>query len=156
MQPDRHLKLPLQVDTGNIAYNLSNFGDLPSYGGGQQLFVPQAISGWNEMPAAGYDWKLGTPKEINGEPVETVTLRQPFSNSSDYSVMPLAISHSDHLLGRVTTETHQNSQPVQQEFDTFTGVKLNPVLPASLFTFIPPPGSRSVPVASQLTAQPMP
>ncbi len=150
--PDRYLKLPIQADAGNIAYNLSNFGGLPSYGGGQQDFVPQAILGWNVMPAAGYDWKLGVSGEISGEPVETVILRQASSNSSDYSVLMLAISRSDHLLRRVTTEYHQSGHPVQQEFDTFTSVKVNPALPALLFTFTPPPGSRSVPVASQLTA----
>lgn len=151
-RPDRYLKLPIQADAGNIAYNLSNFGGIPSYGDGQQDFVPQAILGWNVMPAAGYDWKLGTPAEINGEPVDTVTLRQPFSNNSGYSMMTLAISRRDHLLRRVTTETHQSGQPVEQEFDTFTDVQVNPALPASLFLFTPPPGSRPVPVASQLTA----
>ena len=150
--PDHYLKLPLQADAANIAYNLSNFGGVPSYGDGQQRFVPQAILGWNVMPAAGYDWKLGTPAEINGEPVETVTLREPSTTGSDYSVMTLAISRRDHLLQRVTTETHQSGQPVQQEFDTFTDVQVNPALPASLFLFTPPPGSQPVPVASQLTA----
>ena len=155
--PDRYLKIPIQDAGGNVAYNLANFGGLPSYGGSQQLFVPQAILGWEVMPAAGYDWKLGTPGEIGGEPVDTVTLREGERNSSDYSVLTLAISRSDHLLRRVTNEYHQSGQPVQQEFDTFTSVKANPVLPASLFRFTPPPGSLPVPVASQLTArQPTP
>ena len=151
--PNRYLKLPIQADANNIAYNLSNFGGLPSYGGGQQLFVPQAILGWNVMPATGYDWKLGTSDEINGEPVETVTLRELSSSDSSYIVMTLAISRRDHLLRRVTTETHQSGQPVQQEFDTFTDVTINPALPASLFVFTPSPGSQPVPVASQLMAK---
>ncbi len=151
--PGRYLKLPLQVDAGNIAYNLANFGGLGDYGGsGQQLFVPQALLGWKVMPANGYDWKIGPPGEVKGEPVDTVSLRRGHANDTSYSVIRLAISQSDHLLRQVTREFHNGDQPVQQEFDTFTDVKVNPILPASLFVFTPAPGSQPVPVASQLTA----
>ncbi len=102
------------------------------------------------LPQPFIRYTLGTPEEINGEPAETVALRQPLGSGSNYSVLTLAISRRDHLLQRVTTETHQSGQPVEQEFDTFTEVKSNPALPASLFLFTPPPGSRPVPVASQL------
>ncbi len=150
--PGLYLKLPLQADPGNVAYYLSNFGGLPDYGsGGQQRFVPDVVFGGVSMPADGYDWKMGPTGQVNGEPVDTVTLRENDSNDANYSVMTLAISPEDHLLRQVTTEFHDGSQPVQQEFDTFTDVQANPTLPASLFVFTPPPGSLPVPLASDLT-----
>ncbi len=149
--PDRYLKLPLQADPGNVAYNLSTFGGLGSYGsGGQQRFMPQAVLGWDVWPADGYDWKLGPTSEVNGEPVDIVTLREGELNDANYSIMTLAISRDDHLLRQVTTEYHDASQPVQQEFDTFTDVQINPALPASMFVFTPPPGSQAVPLAADL------
>lgn len=152
--PGVYLKLPLQADPGNIAYNLANFGGLGNYGGGgQQLFVPQALLGWKVMPADSYDWKTGPAGDVNGEPVDTVTLRRGSANDTGYSIMTLALSRHDHLLRQVTTEYHNGTEPAQQELETFTDVRANPILPASLFVFNPPPGSHSVPVASQLTAK---
>jgi outer membrane lipoprotein-sorting protein len=149
---DRYLKLPLQADLGNVAYNLSNFGGLPSYGGeGQQLFVPQAILGWDVQPTDGNDWKLGPKSDVNGEPVDTVSLRENDSNDANYSVMILSISREDHLLRQVTQEYHDSDKPVEQEFDTFTNVQVNPTLSASLFVFTPTPGSQPVHLAADLT-----
>ncbi len=151
--PGRYLKLPLQAVSANVAYNLSNFGGLGDWGHtGQQLFVPQALVGWDVMPPDLYDWKMGPTGQVNGEPVETVTLREGSTNDANYSIEILAISPADHLLRQVTTEFHQGTQPVQQELDTFTDVKVNPSLPAALFVFTPSPGSQSVPLASELVA----
>ena len=105
------------------------------------------------MPADGYDWKMGRPSVLDGEPVDVVTLNRGDTKSAEYGVLTLAISRHDHLLRQITDEYHHDRQPVERHTETLLDIKVNPSLPASLFVFTPPPGSHPVPLASDLVAR---
>ncbi len=147
--PGRYLKLSVGPDDPNRLVWLSRFGNLPQYWSDQD-FMPNVILGFRTMPAESYDWKLGEPGVVDGEPVDTVTLQRGGGTSDRYDLLTLAISRRDHLLRQVSEDTREGTQPLSRQSETYTGIQKNPALPASLFVFTPPPGSIAVATTDEL------
>lgn len=147
----RYLKLPIRQDDWNINLTLSRFGGLPEYGDSFD-FMPNVVLGAVTMPADSYDWKMGKPGVVNGEPVDKVTLLWGNGVSKYYNLMTLAISRRDHLLRQVS-EASDARHPRSCNVETYTNVKINPDLPRSLFVFTPPPGSSPVAMVGDLYAK---
>ena len=146
----RYLKLPVRADDWNSRLFLSRFGNIGSRWDNQD-FMPNVVLGADTMPAASYDWKLGQPGMVNGEPVQTVTLRRDDGAGPITILLTLAISPTDHLLRQASTEDHE-ADGVHRQVETYTHIRINPALPPALFVFTPPPGSVPVSVAGDLYA----
>ncbi len=148
--PGRYLKLAVGPDAPNRVIWLSRFGNLPQYVPDSD-FMPNIILGGQSMPADLYDWKMGQPGVVDGEPVDTVTLQRGDPSGRVYDLLALAISRRDHLLRQVS-EYQDPHQPLSRRVETYNNIRKNPVLPASLFVFTPPPGSTPVSVSDDLFA----
>lgn len=150
--PTRYLKLPILPNDWNTGLYLSRFGNLPQYIPTMD-FMPNVVLKAVTMPADSYDWKMGKPGVVNGEPVDTVTLRRDDGSSDICIVMTLSISPKDHFLRQVSEDSQISSQPPSRRTETYTNIHINPALPASLFVFTPPPGSVPVTMAADLEAR---
>ena len=148
--PGRYLKLPLQADNINIPYILSNFGGLGTYGSTRRS-CHRPFSAGTPCPPTVTTGRWASPAWSTASRW-TRSCWAKATRDADYSVKTLAISRRDHLLRQITEEYRPGRPSAERQVNTFTDIKVNPALPSSLFVFTPPPGSRPVPLASDLVA----
>ena len=84
-------------------------------------------------------------------PVDVITLHLPVVLNQPVIVVSLAIGHDDHLLRRLmeTVNVVQKGQPKTfTHTETISDLSLTPTLTAADFTFTPPAGAKTAPVAA--------
>lgn len=145
-----YAQIPLASDPDNQRWLLSTFGGSPGYGAEMSQWMPSTLLGTSGRAADTEDWRLAGKGAVNGEPVDTVTLRESTEDPSDYMVETLAVGSRDHLLRQVITEYFQKGASQSKEVETYSDIWINQSLPSSLFQFTPPSSMRPVPEASQL------
>ncbi len=97
-------------------------------------------------------YRLGTPGTRDGVAVDTVLME---ATTPDYhSRATLEIGHADHLLRRMAGTDENKGLPPMTTVTTFTDVRADPVLSASAFAFVPPPGATAATPASDTKGDP--